>query len=67
MNNLYFKVKKREDIVLYLWRAHNRVNERLAKEEKWNRDKQDSVFRKQQFPPKFLCPNCEYNQEEKVN
>lgn len=38
---------------MYLWRAHNLVNNRL------NGDvTMDPQFPKYQFPPLFLCPTC---------
>lgn len=39
---------------MYLWRAHNIVNNRL------HADKltEDPQFPKYQFPPFFLCPSC---------
>ncbi|VDM75223.1 unnamed protein product [Strongylus vulgaris] len=46
-------VKNPEDVVMYLWRAHNIVNARLH-----GRDTEDPQFPKVQFPAKFLCSNC---------
>nr|CAD2192498.1 unnamed protein product [Meloidogyne enterolobii] len=47
-------VKTREDIVGYLWKAHNTVNARLHGDEAT----EDPQFPKEQFPPSFLCPEC---------
>lgn len=38
---------------MYLWRAHNIVNNRLK-----NTSTEDPQFVKYQFPPTFLCPLC---------
>jgi thiol oxidase len=47
-------VKSTEDIVVYLWKAHNIVNGRLHGDEAT----EDPQFPKEQFPPTFLCPDC---------
>jgi thiol oxidase len=39
---------------MYLWRAHNNVNNRLH-----NDVTEDPQFTKYQFPPVFLCPACQ--------
>jgi thiol oxidase len=54
-----------EDVVVYLWKAHNIVNARLHGDEAT----EDPQFPKEQFPPAFLCPDCrdqsgELNQEK---
>lgn len=41
------------EVVLWLWRGHNKVNKRLKGEAS-----EDPHFPKQQFPPKELCPEC---------
>jgi len=46
-------VKTAEDTYLYLWRAHNRVNNRLKGD-----FTEDPQFRKYQFPASFLCEEC---------
>ncbi|CAJ0573389.1 unnamed protein product, partial [Mesorhabditis spiculigera] len=46
-------VKNREDVFIYLWEAHNRVNKRLS-----GRDTEDPKYPKYKFPATFLCPNC---------
>uniref|UniRef100_A0A7E4VGU2 Sulfhydryl oxidase n=1 Tax=Panagrellus redivivus TaxID=6233 RepID=A0A7E4VGU2_PANRE len=48
------QVRTTEDTYLYLWRAHNIVNARLK-----GRDTEDPKFLKYQFPPMFLCPDCQ--------
>jgi thiol oxidase len=42
-----------EEAILWLWRAHNNVNRRLV-----DSPSSDPQFPKQQFPPRFLCPDC---------
>ncbi|KAF8727478.1 hypothetical protein HU200_019086 [Digitaria exilis] len=49
--------KSARDLTLWLWRAHNKVNERLMKEEK-DLDTADPSFPKVIWPPKQLCPSC---------
>uniref|UniRef100_A0A914E5V3 Sulfhydryl oxidase n=1 Tax=Acrobeloides nanus TaxID=290746 RepID=A0A914E5V3_9BILA len=49
-------VKKIEDTVLWLWRTHNSVNKRLAGDAS-----EDPKFPKRQFPPSFLCIECQTN------
>uniref|UniRef100_A0AC35TKM9 Sulfhydryl oxidase n=1 Tax=Rhabditophanes sp. KR3021 TaxID=114890 RepID=A0AC35TKM9_9BILA len=46
-------VKNRDDVYLYLWRAHNIVNKRLKGD-----NTEDPEFLKYQFPAPFLCPDC---------
>lgn len=50
-------VRTRRDAVLYLWRAHNEVNARVAKLEAEHGDG-DPAFPKAQFPSPELCPLC---------
>eukprot|EP00850_Spirogloea_muscicola_P013071 SM000087S23353 [mRNA] locus=s87:214429:218468:+ [translate_table: standard] len=53
-------VTSRRDAVLWVWSAHNEVNERLAKEEAEPDGSQgDPAFPKQQWPPLELCPACQ--------
>jgi thiol oxidase len=47
------QVKNKADSYLYLWRAHNRVNDHLHGE-----PTEDPQFTKYQFPPSFLCEDC---------
>ncbi|EPS61886.1 hypothetical protein M569_12906, partial [Genlisea aurea] len=47
---------KSRDFVLWLWSAHNRVNERLMKEEE--ESSRDPKFPKMVWPPPALCPSC---------
>lgn len=42
------------DTVMYLWRAHNHVNKRLSGDVT-----EDPTMPKRQFPPSFLCDNCQ--------
>ncbi|CCD61191.1 Sulfhydryl oxidase [Caenorhabditis elegans] len=46
-------VRRPEDVYLYLWKAHNKVNARLH-----GRETEDPKFPKYQFPAKFLCVDC---------
>ncbi|KAL3088310.1 hypothetical protein niasHT_023870 [Heterodera trifolii] len=46
-------VHRPEDVVLWLWRGHNKVNKRLKGEAS-----EDPHFPKQQFPPSELCSKC---------
>jgi thiol oxidase len=47
------EVRTPEDTVLWLWRAHNRANKRLA-----GGTSEDPNFPKQQFPPTAICQRC---------
>lgn len=49
--------KKARDFTLWLWDAHNKVNERLMKEEA-KEDTGDPEFPKMIWPPRQLCPSC---------
>ncbi|KAK8677182.1 hypothetical protein V6N13_142736 [Hibiscus sabdariffa] len=49
--------KKARDFALWLWSAHNEVNERLMKEEA-SLKTGDPKFPKIIWPPKQLCPSC---------
>ncbi|KAL6618828.1 hypothetical protein ACP70R_033967 [Stipagrostis hirtigluma subsp. patula] len=49
--------KSARGLALWLWSAHNKVNERLMKEEK-NLGTGDPSFPKVIWPPKQLCPSC---------
>lgn len=53
-----------DDVVLWLWRAHNKVNKRLH-----GQPSEDPHFPKQQFPPNSLCSECrdtetDFNEQE---
>ncbi|KAH7697422.1 Protein F47B7.2 c [Aphelenchoides avenae] len=64
MNNRLSDVSKPEDVILWLWRAHNNVNQRLSGEAS-----EDPKFPKRQFPPASVCPECQSNgayHEEKI-
>ncbi|KAI6188880.1 Sulfhydryl oxidase [Aphelenchoides besseyi] len=47
------RVRHPHDMFMYLWRAHNIVNNRLHGDVT-----EDPQFLKYQFPPFFLCPTC---------
>ncbi|KAK6629105.1 hypothetical protein RUM43_002922 [Polyplax serrata] len=49
------KVKTGEEAVLWLWAAHNEVNNRLAKD-----GSEDPEFPKIQYPSAEKCPNCRH-------
>ncbi|KAF3618199.1 Sulfhydryl oxidase 1 [Capsicum annuum] len=52
--------KKARDYALWLWSAHNKVNERLMKDEE-SPGTGDPEFPKVIWPPKQLCPSCYLN------
>lgn len=56
--------KKARDIVLWLWSTHNKVNERLKKDED-SLGTGDPKFPKMIWPPKKLCPSCYLSSTEK--
>ncbi|CAO4374144.1 unnamed protein product [Caenorhabditis nigoni] len=47
------RVRHPHDMMTYLWRAHNIVNNRLHGD-----TTEDPQFTKMQFPAPFLCPTC---------
>ncbi|TVT98797.1 hypothetical protein EJB05_55886 [Eragrostis curvula] len=49
--------KSTRDLALWLWSTHNKVNDRLMKEEK-ELGTGDPSFPKAVWPPKQLCPSC---------
>jgi thiol oxidase len=49
--------ESKRDLTLWLWGTHNKVNERLMKEEK-ELGTGDPSFPKAIWPPKQLCPSC---------
>ncbi|CAG9532636.1 unnamed protein product [Cercopithifilaria johnstoni] len=51
------RVQNTYDMVFYLWRAHNIVNDRLH----GDKTTEDPQFEKRQFPPMFLCSACHSN------
>ncbi|KAK3024113.1 hypothetical protein RJ639_043572 [Escallonia herrerae] len=55
---------KSRDFVLWLWSAHNKVNERLMKEEA-ALGTGDPKFPKIIWPSKQLCPSCHLTQSRK--
>ncbi|KAH7700055.1 quiescin Q6 b, partial [Aphelenchoides avenae] len=50
-------VKTIDDSFMYLWKAHNCVNLRLAKPNYAASD--DPQFHKQNFPSNFVCTECQ--------
>ncbi|XP_055374073.1 sulfhydryl oxidase 1 isoform X2 [Condylostylus longicornis] len=52
-----WNVASKDDAILWLWSAHNEVNQRLAGDET-----EDPQFPKLQFPPPSSCHQC-YNKE----
>lgn len=66
-NNLW-RVRDQDEAIMWLWAAHNEVNERLRDD-----ISADPDFPKVQFPPPEVCPKCytmfegysaEWNEEE---
>lgn len=57
---------KSRDYVLWLWTAHNKVNERLMKEEE-SLQTGDPKFPKNIWPTKQLCPSCYLPKSKKDN
>ncbi|XP_057478576.1 sulfhydryl oxidase 2-like isoform X1 [Actinidia eriantha] len=57
---------KTHDFVLWLWSAHNKVNERLMKEES-SLNTGDPKFPKSIWPSKQLCPSCYVTPSQKNN
>ncbi|KAL8112217.1 hypothetical protein AgCh_019782 [Apium graveolens] len=55
---------KTRDYALWLWTAHNKVNERLKKEEA-SLGTGDPKFPKILWPPKQLCPSCYFVRSHK--
>ncbi|KAI4313833.1 hypothetical protein L6164_026782 [Bauhinia variegata] len=57
---------KARDFALWLWSAHNKVNERLMKEEA-SLETGDPKFPKMIWPPNQLCPSCYLGHDQKSN
>lgn len=57
---------KARDFVLWLWSSHNKVNERLSKEEA-SLGTGDPKFPKTIWPTKQLCPSCYLGHDQKSN
>lgn len=57
---------RRRDLVLWLWNSHNKVNERLIKEES-SLGTGDPKFPKMIWPHKQFCPSCYLSQSQKNN
>lgn len=56
--------KKARDFVLWVWSSHNKVNERLMKDEA-SLGSGDPEFPKIIWPPRALCPSCYISSDEK--
>ncbi|XP_070072196.1 sulfhydryl oxidase 2 [Drosophila takahashii] len=52
-------VKTHDEEILWLWEAHNEVNQRIAGD-----STEDPKFPKIQFPSPDNCPTCRYNNSE---
>ncbi|RDX85127.1 Sulfhydryl oxidase 2, partial [Mucuna pruriens] len=57
---------KARDFALWLWSSHNKVNERLMKEEA-SLDTGDPTFPKTIWPPKQLCSSCHLGLDQMNN
>ncbi|XP_019426511.1 PREDICTED: sulfhydryl oxidase 2-like isoform X2 [Lupinus angustifolius] len=57
---------KAHDYALWLWSTHNKVNERLSKEES-SLGTGDPNFPKTIWPPKQLCPSCYLGHDHRNN
>lgn len=51
--NAIFDAKTKDEAALWLWKAHNEVNQRLAGD-----STEDPAFPKIQYPSKETCPQC---------
>ncbi|XP_047333151.1 sulfhydryl oxidase 2-like isoform X2 [Impatiens glandulifera] len=58
--------KKTRDFAIWLWRTHNKVNERLMEVEE-SMGTGDPKFPKSQWPQKQLCPSCYLSHSESGN
>ncbi|KAI9088663.1 hypothetical protein K1719_029777 [Acacia pycnantha] len=59
-------INKARDFALWLWSAHNMVNERLMKEEA-SLGTGDPKFPKMAWPPMKLCPTCYQDLSRRTN
>ncbi|KAJ7954191.1 Sulfhydryl oxidase [Quillaja saponaria] len=57
---------KTRDFALWLWSAHNKVNDRLVKEEA-SVGTGDPKFPKMMWPPKQLCSSCYFSHDQRNN
>ncbi|XP_067140926.1 sulfhydryl oxidase 2-like isoform X2 [Centruroides vittatus] len=62
-SNMENELQNQDDTILWLWKAHNRVNGRLANDLNTN----DPGHPKVQFPPAKLCPECRDDKSETWN
>ncbi len=51
-------VRSKRDAVLWLWRTHNAVNERLVREDAAGTNPQDPVYKHVQWPVREVCGGC---------
>lgn len=51
-------VSTKRDAVLWLWKTHNRVNERLVREDASGTNPQDPVYKHVQWPLEGVCGTC---------
>ena len=51
-------VSSKRDAVLWLWRTHNRVSERLVREDAEGTNPQDPVYKHVQWPLQEVCGTC---------
>lgn len=59
-------INKARDFALWLWSAHNKVNERLMKEEA-SLGTGDPKFPKVVWPPRQLCRTCYLEHDHRTN
>lgn len=52
------KMTNRRDVVMWLWKTHNTVNDRLSREDEAGSFSFDPAFPKVIFPTPTLCPQC---------
>lgn len=64
MDSVKTPFKKARDFVLWVWSTHNKVNERLMKDEA-SLGTGDPKFPKIIWPPKELCPLCYLSSNQK--
>ncbi|KAJ8686312.1 hypothetical protein QAD02_022106 [Eretmocerus hayati] len=55
-NMSLFEIQGGDDSILWLWKAHNKVNERLAGDQT-----EDPKFKKIQYPAASNCPKCKFS------
>lgn len=60
--NVQNEVHSHDEAILWLWRAHNKVNKRLSKE-----PSTDPHQPKIQYPPQELCTECDENHQGNIS